>query len=872
MCMKKVIVIVLFLCLAGLVQAQDIVIPEDTTALESYDMPGYFLVSTGTNGDCLLVQDGDQTPEGLWNIVEGLAGGDSVSFMPVPLEDHYMRHQNFILNCDPAATDDLFLNDASFIPVPGLADPKGISFESVNYAGRYILYSVNTDGSIAIRLDPVAAGEEGAATWKFPNSFPELASNPVPEDVAIDVPREPILSWKPGKYASAHNVFIGTDFNDVNDATLADPLSATLFEGLDVNNLSPGRLAYDTVYYWRVDEVNAPSSPGTWKGLVWSFTGEEYAPKIPASDITASASGSYGSYNPINTINEVGLDPNHMDLHSNGQPTMWLSNPGAPNSVWVRYDFDKVYKVHQMLVWNYNYPMLLKAGFKDVVVEYSLDGQSWTEVPDVPQFAQGTGSNGYKYNTVVDFDDAIVKSVRIKLLTNWGMTISGLSEVRFTYIPVWARDPEPEDESVGFPWNTTLAWRPGREASQHNVYISTDEQAVIDGTVNPQTVSQASCGPLSLMLTTKYYWRVDEVNNSEAPSLWTGDVWSFTTSDYITIDNFEDYNNTQPYTVWDTWIDGLTDTTYGGSRMGNEYEPFCEEEIVYGGEQSAPLYYNVTSASKSEVVANTSNLKIGSDWTKGSPETLVLWFYGTIDNSADKLYVKLNSSKVYYDGDLLNLTRPAWWAWSISLSQFNVNLANIQTITIGLERAGGTGAESHIDIDEIRLYRAEPPIPAEYVWIEAESGNITAPFETLTQLAGASGGQYIGKANGAGDNTAASPAPDATATYSFTVSGGNYLIGLRVNGYDGSNGVWVRIQGASAIMTVDGEEASLTSGWLDSNNFDGGAFWHWVNVVADDNTDDPEVVYTLEAGTYTLEIANRDDGTMIDAIRIMSAD
>ena len=696
------------------------------------------------------------------------------------------------------------------------------------------------------------------------------ASKPNPSYEAQDISRDIILKWSPGEFAITHNLFYGTDFNDVNDATTASPLSAVVKEGIDVNNFDPGRLAFNTTYYWRIDEVNDPLTPGQYKGPVWSFTVEPVALKVPASDIKATASSSYSGYDPNDTINESGLDTDNMDLHSGNQIDMWVSTPEA-NDVWIRYDFDKAYELHQMMVWNFNLSMILNAGFKDVTVEYSLDGQSWAEVPDVPEFAKGDGTNTYKYNTVVDLGDVAAKSVRLTAKSNWGMQFSGLSEVRFMYIPVWTREPKPDDEAIDVPWNATLSWRPGREASQHKVYISANEQMVIDGNAPVNTVSSNSYSP-TLALGQTYYWRVDEVNNAEVPTSWEGDIWSFSTEDYITVDDFEDYNDTQPYTVWDTWIDGLTDTTYGGSRMGNEYEPFCEEEIVYGGEQSAPLYYNVTSASKSEVVANTSNLKIGSDWTKGSPETLVLWFYGTIDNSADKLYVKLNSSKVYYDGDLLNLTRPAWWAWSISLSQFNVNLANIQTITIGLEKAGGTGAESHIDIDEIRLYRAEPPIPAEYVWIEAESGNITAPFETLTQLAGASGGQYIGKANGAGDNTAASPAPDATATYSFTVSGGNYLIGLRVNGYDGSNGVWVRIQGASAIMTVDGEEASLTSGWLDSNNFDGGAFWHWINVVADDNTDDPEVVYTLEAGTYTLEIANRDDGTMIDAIRIMSAD
>ncbi|MEJ2646922.1 MAG: hypothetical protein P8016_00780, partial [Sedimentisphaerales bacterium] len=182
------------------------------------------------------------------------------------------------------------------------------------------------------------------------------ASSPSPADVETDVARNAVIGWMPGMYADTHNLFIGTDSDDVNDATVSNPLSTTVFEGLDANSFDPGMLEFGTTYYWRVDEVNAPSSPGTFQGSVWSFTVEPFARKIPAADIKASASGSYGNYDPNDTINESGLDPNHMDLHLNGQPDMWLSNPGAPNSVWIQYDFEKAYKLHQMLVWNYNYP------------------------------------------------------------------------------------------------------------------------------------------------------------------------------------------------------------------------------------------------------------------------------------------------------------------------------------------------------------------------------------------------------------------------------------------------------------------------------------------------------------------------------------
>ena len=40
-----------------------------------------------------------------------------------------------------------------------------------------------------------------------------------------------------------------------------------------------------------------------------------------------------------------------------------------------------------------------------------------------------------------------------------------------------------------------------------------------------------------------YYWRVDETNAGEADSPWKGTVWSFTTANFIPVDNFESYTD-----------------------------------------------------------------------------------------------------------------------------------------------------------------------------------------------------------------------------------------------------------------------------------------------------------------------------------------
>ena len=51
-----------------------------------------------------------------------------------------------------------------------------------------------------------------------------------------------------------------------------------------------------------------------------------------------------------------------------------------------------------------------------------------------------------------------------------------------------------------------------------------------------------------------YYWRIDEVND---PNIWPGNIWSFTTRNYLVVDDFESYTNSDPNIIYKTWKDGL---------------------------------------------------------------------------------------------------------------------------------------------------------------------------------------------------------------------------------------------------------------------------------------------------------------------------
>ncbi|MHC4560869.1 MAG: hypothetical protein ACYS80_26605 [Planctomycetota bacterium] len=109
----------------------------------------------------------------------------------------------------------------------------------------------------------------------------------------------------------------------------------------------------------------------------------------------------------------------------------------------------------------------------------------------------------------------------------------------------YARAPSPEDgalltEFIGGILGMSLSWKRGDFADTHDVYFGDDFDAVNDGTGDTFIVNQTSTFlyvgygvtpgdplPGGFVPGTTYYWRIDEVNDTEPNSPWKGDVWSF---------------------------------------------------------------------------------------------------------------------------------------------------------------------------------------------------------------------------------------------------------------------------------------------------------------------------------------------------------
>lgn len=479
------------------------------------------------------------------------------------------------------------------------------------------------------RIDEVRISAAGLAVEDFLLYAVDGAGRPNPADGATDLPPYAVLSWASSRASESHDVYLGTSLEEVESATLGNPLGVLVSQGQTAGVYEPTTLLeIGQTYYWRVDtHLRADDGAGTvlMPGQVWSFTVEPYS--YPVEHVTATASSAQDAdTGPEKTIDGSGLSD--ADLHSTNANDMWLSEVVAPGeSAWIQYEFSRPLKLDEMWVWNQNQVVESSIGFgaKDVTIEHSIDGQTWVTLGQF-ELARAPGSGMYAANTTVDFAGEAARYVRLVIHSNWGGILPqyGLSEVRFFHIPVSAREPKPDSGAAGVEPNTSLSWRSGREAVLHEVYLSDDELAVVNGTALAGTVAVNAFEPADLKLRTTYYWKVDQVNETADPSIWGGDLWSFTTKDFLAIDDFEGYTDEEGGRIYESWVDGWENDT--GSTVGYLEAPFAERRIVHNGRQSMPLDYDNTESPWYSEAQRTFGAP--QDWTVHGADTLRVHFRG----------------------------------------------------------------------------------------------------------------------------------------------------------------------------------------------------------------------------------------------------
>ena len=580
---------------------------------------------------------------------------------------------------------------------------------------------------VAIWDQALTADEVMAVYTLGPKALdPRNANNPDPADGEVDVPRDLTLSWVPGIYAGTHNVYLSTNVEDVNGE------GTPLAEGLDVNSFDAGRLAFGETYYWRVDEVNATPDKTVFKSNLWSFEVEPYSVQIPGSTIGVTASSVSNEYStPIKVVDGSGLDAE--GVHSMDSQAMWFT-ASVDLDPWIQFEFDGVYKMDVMKVWNSNSAAESAIGWsvKDLEIQYSMDGAAWEVLPGPHQLNRAPGTPTYSQFDTVPLNGVAAKAIRLNIQSNWGgiLMAYGLSEVQFMRIPAQARTPEPESGAVDVLPTATISWRAGREAAQHLVYLSTDANAVIDGSAPSVTTStnSLSLSDVNAEMGITYYWRVDEVNEAEELSVWAGPVWTLTTADSIAVDDFESYGNNSPDRPFQTWLDGIGYSAdeyfpqgYNGNGTGAgvghdiwslnspHYDGSIMEtdDTIEGSRQAMPLYYTNTGGVASET---QRNFAVPQDWTVGGAKILSIPYTGQTDNTGT-LYVKINDIKLTYPFEPSHIASASWKTWSIELSTLGIDLQSITKMAIGVD---GNGASGMILVDDIVL-RGAPEDPGEPV-------------------------------------------------------------------------------------------------------------------------------------------------------------
>lgn len=471
---------------------------------------------------------------------------------------------------------------------------------------------------------------------------PEKSETPVPGNGSANARVDQVLSWTAGDRSTSHDVYFGTTFADVDNATTttADIFqrnqTGTTFDPEDENAAIAGELLGLTQYFWRVDEVGAG---GTTKGDVWSFTTRPPPPPIDtpdppdlATDVrldkilswnAPSSVESYDVYLGLDLADVTNADRSSPEFQGNQtgkifDPPSLLANvdyfwrvdtrgPGGTTTgivltfhtaappppvvgPFVPADNAIDVNVRPTLSWN-------SGGGLTESFDIYLSSNQNAVATSAASALQGNQAVGMTTFAVLS-DLAANTDIfwKIDAVGPGGKTSGPILRFHTAVLPGKASMPMPANGATGVDPAQSLAWTAGTNATSHDVYFGTNQTAVQNATHDSFEFKGNQAGtnfmPVGgLSANTQYFWRIDEVG---AGGTRTGDLWNFRTGPGKAL-NPQPINNASDVTTainltWTAGVGASTHDVYVGTNAVDVGNATPSTATIFKGNQAGTTF------------------------------------------------------------------------------------------------------------------------------------------------------------------------------------------------------------------------------------------------------------------------------------------
>jgi len=272
----------------------------------------------------------------------------------------------------------------------------------------------------------------------------------------------------------------------------------------------------------------------------------------------------------------------------------------------------------------------------------------------------------------------------------------------FTTTAGKAADPSPYNGRYNVIAPVTLAWKSGDTTGTHDIYFGTSSANVSNSDrsgpvyMGNQALASTTYTPNGIMLDKRYYWRIDEVKSY--PTLFKGDLWTFTISPVYYADDFQSYTS-----------DDAIRSVWKATGTANDNYIWQATE---GTDKAVKFRYdNVTSPYYSGIKRSAATVQGTSrDYTFGGTGGTLRLSYKD-DPNTDRIYVKLHSGATSVKKVLpTGLVHEAdYWNYSwFNLSDFGSVATNVTAIEVGEGNDTPGLGQGYLYIDDIRVLGMEP--------------------------------------------------------------------------------------------------------------------------------------------------------------------